>query len=95
MISHMNEPFTFDRFLALPRLSSLKLSPDGTRLIVAVSRPGPEGKEMKTALWQVDPAGGRRRSADHAFGCRRIDRLLPARRIAALHFDSAGPRRQS
>jgi dipeptidyl aminopeptidase/acylaminoacyl peptidase len=53
----MNEPLTFDRFLALPRLSSLKLSPDGTRLVVAVSRPGPDGKKMKTALWQVDPAG--------------------------------------
>ena len=53
----MSEPFTFDRFLALPRLSALKLSPDGRRLVVAVSRPGPEGKDMKTALWQVDPAG--------------------------------------
>jgi dipeptidyl aminopeptidase/acylaminoacyl peptidase len=56
----MNDPFTFDRFLALPRLSALKLSPDGTRLVVAVSRLGPEGKEMKTALWQVDPAGAAR-----------------------------------
>ncbi|MFI5259343.1 MAG: S9 family peptidase [Candidatus Limnocylindrales bacterium] len=53
----MSEPFTFDRFLALPRLSALKLSPDGNRLVVAVARPGPEGKEMRTALWQVDPAG--------------------------------------
>jgi dipeptidyl aminopeptidase/acylaminoacyl peptidase len=53
----MSEPFTFDRYLALPRLSALKLSPDGKRLVVAVSRLGPEGKEMKTALWQVDPAG--------------------------------------
>ena len=53
----MNDPFTFDRFLALPRLSALKLSPDGSRLVVAVGRPGPEGKDMKTALWQVDPAG--------------------------------------
>ena len=53
----MNDPFTFDRFLALPRLSALKLSPDGSRLVVAVSRLGPEGKEMKTALWQVDPTG--------------------------------------
>ncbi len=53
----MSEPFSFDRFLALPRLSALKISPDGKRLVVAVSRPGPEGKDMKTALWQVDPAG--------------------------------------
>ncbi len=53
----MSEPLTFDRFLQLPRLSALKLSPDGERLVVAVGRLGPEGKEMKTALWQVDPAG--------------------------------------
>ena len=53
----MSEPFTFDRYLALPRLSALKLSPDGTRLVVAVARPDAEGKKMKTALWQVDPAG--------------------------------------
>jgi len=53
----MSEPFTFDRYLALPRLSALKLSPDGKRLVVAVARPDAEGKKMKTALWQVDPAG--------------------------------------
>jgi hypothetical protein len=50
----------------LPRLSALKLSPDGKRLVVAVSRPGPEGKKMKTALWQVDPAGGRSRGGSRA-----------------------------
>jgi len=53
----MSEPFTFDRFMALPRLTALKLSPDGKGLVVAVSRPDSEGKKMKTALWQVDPAG--------------------------------------
>jgi len=53
----MNEPLTFVRFLSLPRLSALRLSPDGSRLVVAVSRPDVEGKKMKTALWQVDPSG--------------------------------------
>jgi dipeptidyl aminopeptidase/acylaminoacyl peptidase len=53
----MSEPFTFDRYLALPRLSALKLSPDGKRLVVAVGRPDAEGKKIKTALWRVDPAG--------------------------------------
>ena len=42
----MNEPFTFDRYLALPRLSALKLSPDGKRLVVAVARPDAEGKKI-------------------------------------------------
>ena len=53
----MNQPLTLDRFFATPRLSGLRLSPDGRRLVVAVSRPGPEANEMRTALWQIDPAG--------------------------------------
>jgi dipeptidyl aminopeptidase/acylaminoacyl peptidase len=53
----MNEPLTLDRFISAPRLSGLRLSPDGRRLVVAVSRPGPEANEYKTALWQVDPTG--------------------------------------
>ena len=31
----------FDAYLRLPRLSGLRVSPDGARLIVSVSRPGP------------------------------------------------------
>ena len=53
----MTEPFDFDHFIALPRLSGLRLSPDGSRLVVAVATLGPDGKELRTALWQVDPAG--------------------------------------
>ena len=52
----MPDQFDFDRMLALPRLSSLRLSPDGRRLVVAVGRPDAEGKKMATSLWQVDPA---------------------------------------
>jgi dipeptidyl aminopeptidase/acylaminoacyl peptidase len=53
----MTEPFTIDRMLQLPRLSSLRLSPDGKRLVVAVGTVAPDGKKMTTALWQVDPEG--------------------------------------
>ncbi len=53
----MNEPLTLDRFYSAPRLSGLKLSPDGRRLVIAVLRRGPEPNEMRSALWQVDPAG--------------------------------------
>ena len=53
----MSDPFDVDRMLALPRLSSLRLSPDGRRLVVAVGRPDAEGTKMTTSLWQVDPAG--------------------------------------
>lgn len=53
----MTEPFSIDRMLQLPRLSSLRLSPDGRRLVVAVGTVAPDGKKMATALWQVDPTG--------------------------------------
>jgi dipeptidyl aminopeptidase/acylaminoacyl peptidase len=77
----MSEPYTFDRFIAMPRLSALKLSPDGKRLVVAVGRPGPEGKEMKTALWQVDPAGKSKP--------RRITRSAAGESVAAFARDGS------
>ncbi len=49
--------FDFERFIQLPRLAGLQLSPDGRRLVVAVGGPDPEGRKMRSALWQVDPAG--------------------------------------
>jgi dipeptidyl aminopeptidase/acylaminoacyl peptidase len=56
----MTDPFDVDHFLALPRLSDLRLSPDGRRLVVAVATVAPEGTRMRTSLWEVDP-GGRER----------------------------------
>jgi dipeptidyl aminopeptidase/acylaminoacyl peptidase len=53
----MPEPFDLDHFLALPRLSGLRLSPDGRRLVVGVSTLAPDGKRRRTTIWQVDPAG--------------------------------------
>jgi len=53
----MTDTLDFERFLALPRLSGLRLSPDGRRLVVAVSGPDPEGRRMRSALWALDPAG--------------------------------------
>ncbi|MBV8931543.1 MAG: PD40 domain-containing protein, partial [Kutzneria sp.] len=44
---------------ALPRLSSLALSPDGRRLVAVVSELAPDGKTWRGALWDVDPAGER------------------------------------
>jgi dipeptidyl aminopeptidase/acylaminoacyl peptidase len=52
----MIKPLTLERFYSTPRLSGLRLSPDGSRLVVAVTRPGPEANQFKTSLWQVDPA---------------------------------------
>ena len=46
-----------DSYLALPRLSGLVLSPDGTRLVTAVQALDPKSTKYVTALWEVDPAG--------------------------------------
>ncbi len=46
-------------YVALPRLAGLELSPDGTRLVTAVSSLDPKGSRYVTALWEVDPAGER------------------------------------
>lgn len=48
-----------DAYVALPRLSGLVLSPDGTRLVTAVQTLDRKGTGYVTALWEVDPAGGR------------------------------------
>ena len=53
----MDEPFDYDHFLALPRLSGLRLSTDGRRLAVAVAGLAPDGKAFRTAIWAIDPAG--------------------------------------
>ncbi|WP_042397868.1 alpha/beta hydrolase family protein [Streptacidiphilus carbonis] len=46
-------------FAALPRISSLTLSPAGDRLIASVAELAADGTRYITALWEVDPAGER------------------------------------
>ncbi|MFI5730605.1 prolyl oligopeptidase family serine peptidase [Kribbella sp. NPDC051587] len=47
----------FDRFLALPRLSSLALAPDGSRLVAAIAQYDDESGKLISALWELDPTG--------------------------------------
>jgi dipeptidyl aminopeptidase/acylaminoacyl peptidase len=49
--------FDLDTFLALPRVSGLALSPDGSRLVTSVGTVAPDGTRFQSALWQLDPAG--------------------------------------
>jgi hypothetical protein len=49
--------FDLDAFLALPRVSGLALSPDGSRLVTSVSTVAPDGTKFQSALWELDPAG--------------------------------------
>lgn len=46
-----------DRYVALPRLSGLLLSPDGSRLVTCVSVLNARGNGYESALWEIDPTG--------------------------------------
>jgi dipeptidyl aminopeptidase/acylaminoacyl peptidase len=46
-------------FVAIPRVSGLALSADGSRLAVSVQTLDPEKKKWQSALWEVDPEGRR------------------------------------
>lgn len=44
-------------FVEIPRVSALRLAPDGRRLVAAVSGLSADRKRFVTALWQLDPEG--------------------------------------
>mgnify|MGYP003292843563 CR=1 FL=1 len=48
-----------DDYLALPRVSGLAVSPDGSRLVTTVSALNDKRTEFVTAIWELDPAGQR------------------------------------
>src|SRR5688500_2891319 len=55
----MTDFASFESYNATPRLTSLALSPDGTRLVTVVSSLAADDKTWQGALWEVDPAGER------------------------------------
>lgn len=46
-----------DEYLALPRVSGLAVSPDGSRVVTTVSTLNDKRTEFVTAIWELDPAG--------------------------------------
>lgn len=78
-----------DHYLAIPRVSGLALSPDGTRLVTTVATLNAKGTEYGTALWELDPAGQKQ--------ARRITRSAKGEAGAVfaangdLYFTSARP----
>jgi dipeptidyl aminopeptidase/acylaminoacyl peptidase len=46
-------------FVALPRVSGLALSPDGSRLVATVDQPDQKRARYVSSLWEIDPAGRR------------------------------------
>ena len=80
-MSAMTGAFDFDAYLRLPRLGGLRVSPDGSRLIVTVSRPAPDRKKMRSAIWELDPAGDR--------PARRLTRSAPGESAATFTRDGS------
>ena len=83
-------PFAdLSQFVALPRISSLALSTDASRLAVTVQTLDPAKKKWQSAVWEVDPAGIR--------PARRLTRSAPGESSPAwapdgsLLFTSARP----
>ncbi|MDD9206122.1 S9 family peptidase, partial [Georgenia sp. 10Sc9-8] len=57
-MTESSTPFgDLDAYIALPRLSTLALSPDGRRLVTAVSTVDEDAARYRTALWELDPTG--------------------------------------
>ncbi|MDS2171223.1 S9 family peptidase [Nesterenkonia sp. CL21] len=48
-----------DRYVALPRLQGLTMSPDGRRLVTTVTTLDEKGTGYVNALWEIDPLGER------------------------------------
>jgi dipeptidyl aminopeptidase/acylaminoacyl peptidase len=45
-------------FMAIPRVGTLKLSPDGSWLAATVQTLSPDKKKYLTSIWRIDPQGG-------------------------------------
>ena len=48
-----------DDYIALPRVSGLAVSPDGSRVVTTVSELNEKRTEYVAAVWEVDPEGHR------------------------------------
>ncbi len=55
----MLTPFDdLDQYLALPRLTGLRLAPDGTWLAVSMSALSPDRRTFKPSIWRLDTTPG-------------------------------------
>ncbi len=45
------------QYVSIPRVTGLRLSPDGTWLAATVQQPDPDGTKFSTAIWRI-PADG-------------------------------------
>ncbi|WP_102142421.1 S9 family peptidase [Mycobacterium hubeiense] len=60
MTSAPSTPFhDLDAFVALPRVSGLAVSPDGSRVVTTIAELNDKRTEYVTAVWELDPSGER------------------------------------
>jgi dipeptidyl aminopeptidase/acylaminoacyl peptidase len=75
-------------FVAIPRVTALRLSPDGGWLAAAVQTLSADGKKYLTSLWRVDPGGGPPRRLTRSAEGEANPRFLPD---GSLLFTSRRP----
>jgi len=64
-------------FMAIPRVTALRLAPDGTWLAAAVQTLSPDRKKYLTSLWRIDTGGGPPRRLTRSAEGEASPRFLP------------------
>ena len=75
-------------FMAIPRVTALRLAPDGSWLAAAVQTLSPDRKKYLTSLWRIDTAGGPPRRLTRSAEGEANPRFLPD---GSLLFTSRRP----
>ncbi len=88
-----HSPFDdLDDYVAIPRMTGLRLSPDGSWLAATVQSLSPDKKKYVTSIWRID-TGRRPAGQAHPVRRRRGQPAVPARRHAAVRLQANRPRR--
>ena len=78
-------------YVSIPRVTGLRLSPDGTWLAATVQQPDPDGTKFSTSIWRIPAAGpGGQQPVGSAtqparLNCSRIGKVNPS--ILAPHLE--------
>jgi dipeptidyl aminopeptidase/acylaminoacyl peptidase len=75
-------------FVAIPRIGTLRLSPDGSWLAAAIQTLSADGKKYLTSMWRIDPQGGQARRLTRSAEGEANPRFLPD---GSLLFTSKRP----